>query len=326
MLLIQELSQTGIKQRLIVRQNSHLIQRLQDIPNLEIIAIPKPYIFSLPLIKDSAILHAHETKAAQFCLFAYLLYKKPYIITRRVDNPIKNNFFNRYIYLQSSCVVVLSNAIKDEVKKISSDINIQIIPSAYTKMEVDLDKVKAIKNRFEGKFLLGNIAQLDNRHKGQSYLIEVMRRLESNYPNIHLILVGGGEDEKILKNQAKELKNITFEGFVDNVADYIHSLDMFVFPSLNEGLGSILLDVIEAKVPIVASKVGGIVDIITDNKTGLLVLPKDIDGLHNAIVKLYLDKDLRDRLTQEGYKDIQNYSTKNMCSRYQGVYGNIYSS
>ncbi len=323
LLLIEELSKRGYRQKIFTRVNSTLAKRLINIENLEIIKIKKPYIFNISLFKNSNILHAHETKAAQVAYLVNLFYKIPYIITRRVDNSIKNNFFNKQIYENSSYTIVLSRAIKNKLDKISKNINIQIIPSAYSKLTIDQKESINLKKRFKDKFIIGNIGELDNTHKGQYYLIEAMKKLQINYPNIHLILLGKGKDELRYKEQSNQLSNITFEGFVDNVKDYIQIFDIFVFPSLNEGLGSILFDIMQAKVPIIASNVGGIPDIIQSNKNGILVESKDSDAIYYAIENLYLDQNLRLKISQEAYKDIENFSYIKMCDRYENIYNKI---
>jgi len=319
-LLIEELAKRGYQQQIVTRKKSELANRLEGIENLRILRISKPYIFNLLKIKDTFLLHAHETKAAQFCYFANYFFNIPYVITRRVDNPISNNVFNKNIYENSTSTIVLSNAIKREVLKISRSIDVNIIPSSYTKFQVNNEEVINIKNRFKDKFLIGNIGELDNNHKGQYYLIEALKKIVLDYPNIHLILLGKGRDEEKYKEQAKGLKNITFEGFVDNVGDYITCFDLFVFPSLNEGLGSILFDVIQAKVPIIASNVGGIPDIITHEKSGLLFPTKDTDAIYNAIEKLYLSEDLRAKFANEADKTIENFSITKMADEYEKVY------
>ena len=89
LLLVTELSKRGYTQTICTRIDSELAKRLQDVNNLTILKISKPYLFSLAKIKNSTIIHAHETKGAQFAYMANLIYKIPYIITRRVDNKIK---------------------------------------------------------------------------------------------------------------------------------------------------------------------------------------------------------------------------------------------
>ena len=323
LLLIKELAHRGYIQKVITRKESDLAKKLEGTKNLEIIKISKPYILHLSQIADVSLIHAHETKGAQFSYFANLIFKRPYIITRRVDNPIKNNFFNKKIYQNSKYTIALSNAIKDETLKIDNDINIKIIPSAYSQLNTNAIKIKNIKNQFKDKFLIGHIGELDNTHKGQFYLIEAMKTIAEKYPEIHLILLGRGKDEQKYKNQANNLTNITFEGFVDNVGDYIQCFDMFVFPSLHEGLGSILFDVMQSNVPIIATNTGGIPDIIQNDKNGILVPIKNVEEIYKAIEKLYLDKILRDRLAHDSLKNIEQYSFTNMTDKYINLYTEI---
>lgn len=323
MLLIETLSKNNYIQKLLVRKNSELGKRCQSIQNLEIIEIAKPYIFSLNKSKDTSLIHAHETKGAQFAFFAHLFYKIPYIITRRVDNPIKNNFFTKKMYQQAFTTVVLSHAIKKEVHKIDDAIKTTIIPSSYSALNVNKDVTQQIRQRFSKKILIGNIGELDNAHKGQYYLIEAAKILEKKHPELHFIFLGKGKDLESYLEQSKGIQNITFEGFVDNVGDYIASLDLFVFPSLNEGLGSILLDVIQADIPIIASNVGGIPDIIQDMKTGILVEPKNVTKIVEAIELLLKDQNLAKELAKSAKETIENFSISSMSQKYIELYKKI---
>lgn len=320
LLLIKELSIRGYKQKVLTRKNSELADKLQGIDNLEIIKIPKPYILSLYTTKGSDVIHAHETKGAQFAFFANKILNIAYIITRRVDNKIKNNFFNKKIYEDAKYSVALSNAIKDEIFKISKKANIKIIPSAYSKLEINKQNVKKLKEHFGNRFVLGNIGELDNAHKGQYYLLEAMKKLSLTHPNIILVLLGKGIDELKYKEQVKDLDNVFFEGFVENVGDYIQCFDIFVYPSLHEGLGSILFDVMQSNVAIIASDIGGIPDIIDNNKNGLLVGIKNSEKLYEKILKLYEDKGLRDSLSSRAFSNIDKYSYKEMTNKYIEIY------
>jgi len=322
-LLIEELARLGFKQQLILRKGSELIKHCENIKNLEIIAINKPYILHMSAIKGASLLHAHETKAAQFTYFVNLFMSIPYVITRRVDNPIKHNFLNRKIYTNAAKVVALSRAIESEILKIAPKAQTEIIPSAYTNAALHLDKVDAIKKRFTGKYFVGNVGALDDGHKGQSYLIEVAKVVENSHPDIHFIFVGRGQDEAKLKEQAKGLTNVTFEGFVDNVNDYISSFDLFIFPSNNEGLGSILLDVMQLGTPIIASEVGGIVDIINNGSNGLLTPAKNSQAIQKALLELYNDREKANQLATNAKENIEYYSAVNMALQYQKIYNKV---
>ncbi len=322
-LLIEQLAQQGYQQRLLVRKGSKLTKRCKDVTHLEIIEIAKPYILSMLKLKGTTLLHAHETKALQFAYAAHLLLGLPYIVTRRVDNPIRNNRLNQAMYRSARYVVALSQAIKNEILQVSALAHVKIIPSAYTDTSMNEAVSQKIKARFKNKFMVGHVGALDDRHKGQSFLIEAAKKLQKSHPDIHFILVGGGSDEAILKAEAKGLDNITFEGFVNNVNDYINAFDLFVFPSRNEGLGSILFDVMRLNVPIVASNVGGIPDIIEDDVNGVLIPPLESDAIVESVITLYDDTQTRLRLSSSAREHVEDYAPQAMAERYIRLYQEI---
>lgn len=322
-LLIQELAARGYLQQLFTRIGSQLAKRCAGIDNLEITEIAKPYIFSFNKFKTADIIHAHETKGAQVAFLVYKLFNTPYVVTRRVDNKIKKNPFTRGMYSRASYIIGLSNAIKTVILLAAPRASVAVIPSAQTDFSIDPAQVEKLQKRFVGKFLVGNIGELHNAHKGQFYLIESIKRIALEYPDIHFIFLGKGVDKEKYQLQAQGLKNVTFEGFVDNVGDYISCLQLFVFPSLNEGLGSILLDVMKLKVPVIASNVGGIPDIVKDQVTGVLVEPRDSEAIYQNIVKLYTDRKFAGQLSERAYDNTFNYAASNMCDAYQDLYNTM---
>jgi len=317
LLLIEELAKKGYTQRFLMRKgNDYLLKKVQEIPYVEVIEISKPYIFSLQYAKNTKLLHAHETKALQFAFFAHLFYNVPYIVTRRVDNAVKENLFNKLLYKNAAYCVALSRAI---AKTIPSK-NIVIIPSAATNLELNEKNAQKIKKRFEKKFLVGCIAALDNNHKGQSYLIDAVKQLHKKGLNVALLFVGSGQDEEYLRSLAKGCEYIEFAGFVENVPDYIAAFDLFAFPSLNEGLGSVLFDAMRLGIAIVASNVGGIPDIIKDQSNGILVPPKDSKALADAIEMLYYEEEKRKVLAQQAKKDAVEFTPVKMAQKYEKLY------
>ncbi len=316
LLLIEALSNMGYSQKLITRKNSTLAEKSNHIKNLEIVEISKPYIFSVGWMKSTNLIHAHETKAAQFAFFANLFFKTPYIVTRRVDNKIKDNFFNRLIYKNAKYCVSLSNVIKYEILKVQSRANIKIIPSVFTKHKTDLKNINQLKERFKNRFVVGHIGELDNAHKGQKYLLEASAEL----PDTYFIFLGKGKDEVAFKEMVKEQENVFFEGFVENVGDYISIFDIFVFPSLHEGLGSILIDVMSFEKPIIATKVGGIIDIVFNKKNGLLINSESKNEIIEAIRTLQIDEKLRDRLASEAKEFSKQFTKENMAKEYLKLY------
>ncbi|MBE0497504.1 MAG: glycosyltransferase family 4 protein [Campylobacterales bacterium] len=325
LLLMSELAAKGFKQTLITRKNAPLAQRALalGLANVQVQEIAKPYIFSLGVLKKASLVHAHETQGAQFAFLGNCLFGTPFIITRRVDNSIKKNFFTKAMYRCAVCTAVLSRAIGEGVLRVCPEAKTRVIPSAFTKLATDETKIEELRQRFAGKFLIGNIGELDNAHKGQCYLIEAFKDLGQKYPALHLLFLGKGKDEALYKKMTQGAQNVSFEGFVDNVGDYLSVMDLFVFPSLHEGLGSILLDAMNAGVPIVASNAGGIPDIITHKKNGILVEPAHVEGIKQAIIALYEDRTMGAQLAGCARERVEHFSPRAMGERYETLYGEV---
>jgi glycosyltransferase involved in cell wall biosynthesis len=140
---------------------------------------------------------------------------------------------------------------------------------------------------------------------------------------VQFVLLGEGKDGDEMREMAKGLPNISFEGQVTNVADYLAAFDLFAFPSMMEGLGSTLLDAMCFGLPIVASRVGGIPDIVEDGVNGLLVEPGDASGFAAALERLLGDEELKVQFRTENLRRSDAYSAAAMATSYDQLYGNI---
>lgn len=113
-----------------------------------------------------------------------------------------------------------------------------------------------------------------------------------------------------------ELPRVTFTGFVDDVASWTAAADVVVYPSLiEEGLGSTLLDAMERGRPIIASRTGGIPDVVVHEETGLLVPPGDVAALAAAIRRLHDDRSLADRLAEAGRRSVTAFFPEPLAKR-----------
>ena len=137
------------------------------------------------------------------------------------------------------------------------------------------------------------------------------------------MLVGGGDDEAMLRSAAAGLSNLTFTGFVDNVGDYLAAFDVFILPSNREGIGSILLDAMEQGLPVVASRVGGVPDIVHDRKNGLLIDPASPAQLRDALLTLRADPGLRRTFGQWGQEFAKDFTGEAMCRKYVELYESL---
>jgi glycosyltransferase involved in cell wall biosynthesis len=163
--------------------------------------------------------------------------------------------------------------------------------------------------------------------KGVTHLVNAMVRVAEKYPKSILVLVGKGdekgEEEIKLKEQVENLRlndKVYFLGWRSDVDEIMGCFDIFVLPSSNEGMGRVLVEAMAAGLPVVASRVGGIPDLIKDGQNGILVPPADAIALGNGIAALLEDKAKRKRMGQAGTKMCRQYSTEAMVERIDGLY------
>lgn len=140
---------------------------------------------------------------------------------------------------------------------------------------------------------------------GPHYLLNAMSMVLQKYPSVRLIMVGHGKMEKDLKKIATTLNmknSIQFKGYVQNekIPAILENIDIFVMPSLMESFGVSSIEAQAMEVPVVASDVGGISEAVQNGITGILVEPKNVEQLANAIIKLIENPDDRERMGRAG--------------------------
>ncbi len=141
--------------------------------------------------------------------------------------------------------------------------------------------------------------------KGHCFLLGAMKLLLAQVPAAHLILIGSGMLEDKLRNQAARLgisSNVHFAGRRDDVARCLQVVDLFVLPSLSEGLPISILEAMRAGLPVVASNVGGIPEVVIDNESGRLVPPENEQRLCDAMLTLTMEPILRGKMGAAGRK------------------------
>ena len=153
---------------------------------------------------------------------------------------------------------------------------------------------------FDRSPIIGSVSRL-SPVKGQRYLLFAMKDILKEMPEARLLLVGEGPSKEYLMELAKKLgieSDVFFAKSTTETARFLSIIDVFVFYSLEEGLGLSLLEAMAAGKPCVASDVGGVSSIVEDNVTGILVPPKDPHVLKEAIIKVLKDKGLKLKLAR----------------------------
>lgn len=321
-LLVRELSARGIAQDIVLRAGEPLVERLADVPGLSQLQISKPFTRYARRMRGTFI-HAHDGKGAHFAHMAHLLSGCDYLITRRVTNHPSSNWVTRRMYRKAKSVAVLSDAIGSTMQTYLPALSPVRIPSATGGLSVDPERAAALRRKYGGECIVVQVGALDSQLKGQSDLIAAAYRLLAEDAGWRFVFVGSGPDEEALRKAAASSEAIHFAGQVENVGDYLAASDLFAFPSVHEGLGSTLLDAMHAELPIVASHVGGIPELVIDDRTGLLVPPHNPEALSAALSKLRREPELARRLAEAGKARLSDYSASAMANRYLALYREI---
>ena len=188
-----------------------------------------------------------------------------------------------------------------------------------------IDRLKG-KLGFPAKTLVLYVGRLVPR-KGIEYLLEAWRDIVTGFPDARLLLLGDGPLHQSLKANLGRLGidgTARFAGRVDNVPEYLRAADLFVLPSLQEGLPNALLEAMASGAPIVATRIGGVVDIADDGVDALLVTPGDPMGLAGAMGAMLGNNALRERLSAAAVRKIADaYCLESRVERYKNLYASL---
>jgi glycosyltransferase involved in cell wall biosynthesis len=321
-LLIRGLSR-DIQQILVARRDGQLASRLADMPGVQIRLGSGNLLSAAWRARGADIVHAHEGRAVYAAYLWHLVCGRPFIVTRRVNNPLGRGLLTRRAYRGAAFVACVSAQIAKIMAGYDRAIASRVIYSVGSGLRADTHNVLRLRAAHRGQFLVGHVGALDNAQKGQEHIIAAARKLAETHPDIHFFLVGGGDDEAMLKNLAKDLNNVTFTGFVHNVGDYLSIFDIFILPSNREGLGSILTDAMQFGLPVVAAAVGGVPEIVRDGENGFLIDPARPDQLMDAILRLHGDAGLRSKFGNRGREIASDFTPDRMARQYLKLYQSV---
>jgi glycosyltransferase involved in cell wall biosynthesis len=174
--------------------------------------------------------------------------------------------------------------------------------------------------------IVGNVAALVP-HKGQRHLVEAAALVLREVPDARFVILGEGELREQLERQVRDHhleKHVVLPGFRHDVIGCIKGFDVFVMSSVSEGLGTSLLDAMACSKPIVATRVGGIPEVVEDEVTGQLVAPRDHRAMAAAIVKQLRSPDLRRRMAEAGLRRVrEQFTVDRMVAETAAVYERV---
>ena len=227
--------------------------------------------------------------------------------------------FNKHYFRRGKAVpVALSNNVKRTIIK-EYKLNSDLIPIIYN--GVDLDKcISKIDYEIKGNFKIihvGSFMPVKN-HKGLINAFEIFHEKNSNS---ELYLIGDGVLKCEIEQLVQEKKlggSVFFEGIQGNVFGFLHKMDMFTLPSFKEGVPMSLEEAMGTGLPIVATAVGGVPDMLDENSAQLVSVNEE--EIATAFEKYYLDYDLRKRHGENALKMSQRFSAETMAKLYCNIY------
>lgn len=168
--------------------------------------------------------------------------------------------------------------------------------------------------------VIGTIGRL-HPTKGQTYLIKAALRLRLKFPELHLLLIGDGPLRQDLESELRYNQiPYTLTGYLPHAYEALPAIDLFVLPSVSEGMGLVLLEAMKAGVPIVASAVGGIPEVVRAGKDGLLVPPGDVSRFAEACASIIENPNLAKSLVLSGHERWPLFTVESMVRETEQVY------
>ena len=277
------------------------------------------------------LLHTHGYKADLYGYVAARRSRKPIVATchnwvggtaalgiyNHLDRMALKRFHGLAAVSDSVAQRLLGSGVSaKKVTTIANGIDVQTFERASPSPELN----------FDGSKVVGMVARLDLQ-KGFEYLLRAARELCGAFPGLKVVIVGEGPDRTAIENMIQRFglqSNVILVGQRPDMPEIYAAMDVFVLPSLNEGLPMTILEAMAASKPVIATRVGAIPKVIQDGETGLLVDPGDTDGVRNALARLLADSDLCSRLGAAGHDWVsRNYTSEAMALKYRQMYDEV---
>jgi len=276
------------------------------------------------------LIHFHTAHAHTLGLLAARRAGAPLrFLTRRVDFHIHGHLLNRWKYGPALTAIL---AISEGIRRVLLEDGLAPQRVITVPSGIDLDRLREAGDpeplrRELGvpreALVVGMVAALAP-HKDHRTFLKAAAAVKKVLPGVRFLIVGEGQLEAELRELSESLglsREVIFTGFREDVLELTGMFDIFVLSSYLEGMGTSLLDAMGLGRPIVATRAGGIPEIVREGQNGLLVPARQPEQLAEAIVKLGKDEDLRRRMGALGKELVKDFSVRRTVERTEAVYG-----
>ncbi|MCB9800530.1 MAG: glycosyltransferase [Candidatus Omnitrophica bacterium] len=276
------------------------------------------------------IVHTHMSKAGLLGRWAAWLRRVPYIVHtphghvfHSYFSPVKEKLFlwlERRTARITNCLIALTDiCLKEHLElKVGRDEQWSVIPSGVNPESFKVLNSSIVRKRREeldipsGAFVIGFVGRLEPI-KGPVFLIEAAPAILAAVSKAHFLFVGDGSLKSGLEERVQSLdiqQHVTFLGDRQDVSAWMSLMDVVVVPSLNEGMGRVIVESGLLHRPVVASNVGGIPNLIRHNRTGFMAEPKNIDQIAESVTRILKDSLLAARLGENLYELVSKEFTE----------------
>lgn len=300
--------------------------------------IPSSILSLVKVIKEKNIhlIHCNSHWVNPYGTIAARLTKRKVICHLR--DVITTDKIQKYFIYRSDRIIVISNflkqifncyrAMKGKVELVYNGIDTTVFLRRKEKEIADFKMKWGIK---QSEYVIGCVGQLSSL-KGQEYLLRAVPFILRRFPKTKFLLCGEvrrERDEGRMESVVQELnieRNITFTGWQDDLPAVYSSLDILAFPTLKEAFGRVAVEALSCQVPVVATKVGGVPEIVNDEKDGILVPPKSSPHLANGIMRILQNPELKRRMGEEGRRKVmEKFTLKKTVSQIENIYYSLLS-
>lgn len=260
--------------------------------------------------------------------FLNFLTGKDYIVWCRGSDiyqpwPLKE-FISRRVLKNAIASIALTADMKNLMSRYIDENSINVIPNGVDFDEfskLSNDKNKKIDKDHKVILYVGSL----RLSKGVNYLIESLKLIMNEVPMVELVIIGDGDQRKRLENLTGSLeltKYIKFMGILSHkdVIDCMLDSDIFILPSLSEGFPNVIIEAMATGLPIIATNIGGIPEVVKHMKNGLLVEPKSSVEIAAKAISLLTNEDLRKKISDNNKLEAQKFSVKDIVLDLNEIY------
>jgi len=282
------------------------------------------------------IIHTHAYSAGTIGRMSAFLAGVPVIISH--NHSVYDYYNRRYHFVEwflslitdrVVCVSDIANRFANETQRINARKLITIhngIDSEYTVLEKRTSGLRKELGIPVDHSVICTIAHLEE-HKGVKYLLESASLLLQSRNDVSFLVVGEGRLKEKLKILCADLKieeNVVFAGERGDIPEILSLTDIFVLPSLREGLPLTILEAMACGKPVIATNVGGIPEVVKDGVSGILISPKDPEALHSAINELLGDREKLKKMGHNGKRVYsESFDSKTMIGKIEDLYDSL---